>query len=161
MGSSSNTATRTTSDHYQNMDSQENTIRTAASIAASIATLNALNQPFVRMQNDIEAKISSIIGKLEMLKENEEQLNEKLLEKKKKKRRDERGQQTNSDEDTDSCFYEKSSGSESVGRAGRKKSREAPSQNGGGDNSRIKYLEKVQDNQVFIIMKPIVTRKFV
>lgn len=134
-----------------------------ASIAAStIATLNALNHPFVRLQSDLENKISGIIGKLEELRENEACLADILLGEKERQRRQERSRSSsaqkrhnmNDNNDVDSCFYDRSdasSGADDLNEntsGDRVRKRSASKNIHDEKETRLKHLERLQETQV-------------
>ena len=54
---------------------------TQASIAASLAAVNVVTQPFVRMQTDLESKIETVLKELEMLRQSDEKIGSKLKKK--------------------------------------------------------------------------------
>jgi hypothetical protein len=63
---------------------------TQASIAASLAAVNVVTQPFVRMQTDLESKIETVLKELEMLRQSDEKIGSRL----KKKASDEDGEES-------------------------------------------------------------------
>ena len=65
-------------DHYQPSD--------AASSLVAMATANAVAQPFIKMQSEIEMKMSDVLNKLDSLRKSDDHLSHQLAEKKRLER---------------------------------------------------------------------------
>lgn len=144
-----NTTARSSSltTNYSKAQQQNHLVSTTESVAAStIATLNSLHQPFVKIQNDLDEKISSIIVKLESLKDTEMTLTEALMTKNTGRASTLKNRPFESDSNSDRSqtahFYD--SVSNSVTKCHNKRSKSDADEN----ESRLKYLERVQETQV-------------
>jgi hypothetical protein len=105
----------------------------AASIAASIAAMNFVNHPFVKIHSELEEKIGQVLKQLETLKESKS-INDNNNKKQKKTCVD------------DSSSSESDSG---MGTTAGSKNYES--------DLRLKYLEKVQENQFQLLTQLIST----
>jgi hypothetical protein len=101
------------SHHHLHTQLDADSITHTAAIAASIAAMNVVNQPFVKIHSELEDKIAHVIRQLDSFKENESKLGK------------------------EAC----------AGRVNPNYEQESESM------SKLKYLEKVQDNQVFYYLK--------
>jgi hypothetical protein len=113
-----------------NNPSKRSSSQSDASIAA---TMNAVSQPLAKMQNDLENKIANVLKELELLRKNDEKLSRKLEIKNKCQESNENLNVSMNDLMTkdSGCYVEDES---------RQKAIET--------DVRIKYLEKLQENQV-------------
>jgi len=110
---------------YHNFYTNDQDPLTTASIAASLAAMSVVNsQPFAKIHNDLEDKITCVLKELENMRKSDDKLGQKLI-KKNKKVKD--CQESDSDDEN---------------RNEMRKSQEKESE------SRIKYLEKLQEKQV-------------
>lgn len=133
--------------NYSKTVEQNHLASTTISVAAStIATLNALHQPFVKIQSDLDEKISSIIGKLESLKDTEMTLAEALMTKKigRASTLENRHLESDSNNDRSQTAYFYESASNSFTKCRKKRLKSDIDEN----ESRLKYLERVQETQV-------------
>ena len=120
-----------------------------ASIAAStIATLNALNQPsLVRIQSDLEGKISAIIDKLEELKASEQTLAEMVIRERSRSRSK---QNREGNVNRGSCSPT-TSGEDSLYESNRTRAKRSR-QRSEEDQARLKYIERLQESQVSLFL---------